>query len=234
MTSYAVVTTFSPEGYKLYGKKFIETFHEYWPSSVHLVVYEERKGVTLEASFPTKDRVLYLDLDRDPDRRKFLALPMKDGKNYRYQAKRFCHKVFAMTHAPSAVDWWIWLDADTVTTAPVTEEFLATVCPEDSMCSYLGRTEWHHSECGWLAFNMHEGSRGFIKDFRRVYTSGEIFEHSEWHDSYIFDRVRERYEADGVKFTNLSPNAKGLDAWSASPLASCMTHLKGAAKLESA
>jgi hypothetical protein len=49
--SVAVVTTFSPRGYEVYGRRFIETFAKYWPDGpVRLFVYYEGRGTLLRIS----------------------------------------------------------------------------------------------------------------------------------------------------------------------------------------
>lgn len=230
--SYAVCTSFNDEGYNLYGKPFLESYFKHWSVPLH-VFYEGTK--------PVERGPVYHDLLADRDLQKFLSeygknprangvVGKKDGKlvvDYRFQAIKFAKKVFAVTSpCRPDVDWWIWLDADTITTDTVDEQFLEEVCPEGFAASYLGRKEWPHSECGWVAYSKRYED-GFLKRFREVYTSGVVFSFMEWHDSFIFDAVRKEYEARGHWFYNLSPNAKGLDAWGASPLSEVMTHNKG-------
>ncbi len=98
--TFAVVTTFSPEGYEVYGRRFIDTFVKYWPSDVLLhVFYEGEKPA--DASNAVQWHALYLDKDRA----KFMA-EHKDEKpgDYRKCPVRFSHKVFAVTRAPRDTD----------------------------------------------------------------------------------------------------------------------------------
>ena len=129
----------------------------------------------------------------------------------------------------------IWIDADTHTHSPVSLEWLATVCPQDSLASYLGRGENYHSECGWVAYNLeHPHTRQFIQDFVNMYISDDIFKLKEWHDSYIWDQVRKRYQTEN-KFFNLNPiaDSKGLAGhpFINSELGRFMDHMKGDRKL---
>lgn len=232
---YAVCTSFNDEGYELYGKKFLESFFKHWPKDVELHVF-------YEGSRPKESGPVYHNLMEDGDLKKFLfvwgknpqangIVEVKNGKamvNYRFQAVKFAKKVFAVTSRsrPDA-DWWIWLDADVVTTNNVTTEFLESVCPDGFAVSYLGRLEWPHSECGWVAYSKRYED-GFLKQFREIYTSGQVFFFREWHDSFIFDALRTKFQANGNWFYNLSPEAKGLnDAWNHSPLCKYMKHNKG-------
>jgi hypothetical protein len=65
----AVITTFSPRGYEVYGKRFIESFAKYWPDSpVRLFIYYE--GVKPSDAVSWAD---WRSLDDDADRLKFMA-----------------------------------------------------------------------------------------------------------------------------------------------------------------
>ena len=59
--SVAVVTSFSPSGYKLYGKRMLETFEKYWPSDIKLYVYYEGETPPADAS----GRAIWISLDAD-------------------------------------------------------------------------------------------------------------------------------------------------------------------------
>jgi hypothetical protein len=125
----------------------------------------------------------------------------------------------------------IWLDADTHTHSPVPVDWLSKVCPGSAMISYLGRGEKYHSECGWVAYNLdHPETRNFIKDFVGMYNTDRIFEEREWHDSYIWDVVRKRYQPNN-NFLNLNPSwtDKGLAGhpFINSELGLYMDHVKG-------
>ena len=147
---YTVVTSFSPAGYDIYGKRFLETFAEFWPKEVALQVYYER-----EAPLPIGRPMYANDLYDDPEFLEFKGTCPPDGADFRWQTLRFAHKVFAITDPDEmAADlratpgWRIWLDADVETFRPVTLGWLAEACPEDKQCSYLGRKELYTSELG--------------------------------------------------------------------------------------
>lgn len=146
--------------------------------------------------------------------------------NYRYQVARFAWKVFAMTmpQLQDRVDWLIWMDSDVEIMA--TPDWDAVLQEQADVC-YLGRAEWDHSETGFLAWNLRRRGAEALKAFRDVYLSGEVFQAQQWHDAWIFDRIRQQL---GLVGHNLSPNAHGLDAWSASPLTQWSIHHKGVQK----
>lgn len=248
MTKYTVVTTFNQEGLEIYGQKMINTFEQYWPDSVDLVVYTENCN-----PITTKPNVRVVDLlEANKSLRKFLKRhsnnpeanggpgPHNQGiwsakKSFKWQAVRFCYKVFATQHAAETIDtdWLIWLDADSHTHSPVTEQFLSKVCPENYLISYLGRTDRYHSECGWVAYNLGNLLAGqYIEYFANMYETDKIFDYPEWHDSYIWDEVRKHFrDAMGAKFYNLNPepDTKGLAGhpFINSELGTVMDHKKG-------
>ena len=223
----AVVTTFSPRGYDVYGRRFIETFNEFWPDGpVKLFIYYEGEK--------PDDAVEWADwrcLDTDSDRTKFMVRyqdPIEPIWDYTKGIVKYSHKVWAMTAVPRSFSRIFFLDGDTETVAPVTLDYLDSLIPKGYVASYLGR-ERRHSETGFLAFNTREKGDDFLRDFRLVYKKGDIAKLPAWHDCAAFDFMRDRYEEAGYKFKNLSPDCKGLNAFSQSPLEQCFRHNKGPA-----
>lgn len=241
---YTVITTFHRAGLEQYGQRMIDTFEQHWPSDVDLIVLAENcqprvsrpntRVVDLLSASP--ELVSFIERHRNNPLAHGKAGPpdvFNPKKQFRWDAVRFCYKVYAKSVAANLIDsgWMIWLDADSVTHSDVTEPFLWRVCPEHSMISYLGRGEKYHSECGWVAYNLNvPHCRQFIKDFVNMYNTDAIFNQREWHDSYIFDVVRKQYQTH-YKFHNLNPSYddKGLAGhpFINSELGSVMDHVKG-------
>jgi uncharacterized Rossmann fold enzyme len=235
MGSIAVVTSFSPDGYELYGRRMVETFEKYWPADVKLYVYYE--GEKPEAA---SDRAEWVSLDKDEDRAAFMAANKDHPTDYNLQPVKFSHKVFAVTSAPRDTDWLIWLDGDVETIAPVTHEFLKSMYPDDIVAAYMGRQWWNHTECGFVAYRLDDDGKRFLDDFRLMYTTGEIMEIGPYrgrlqrHDCVAFDLLREAYEQEGHSFHDLGEVHKGpdLDVMSFTPLARVMYHYKGKRKTQ--
>ena len=142
---FSVVTTFNAAGYKKYGKRMIETFLKTWPAEVELLVYAE-DCIVIEAApnlhvldlhcdspelvaFKTKWRSIPKangDVSSDPVRRN-----RKDAsKEFKWNAIRFAHKVYAIFAAANvATDWLLWMDADTVCHSSITIAQLNKLCP---------------------------------------------------------------------------------------------------------
>jgi hypothetical protein len=205
---FSVVTTFNASGYKKYGKRMIETFLKNWPAEVDLIVYTEDCIITESAPnlrvldlhsdspelvvFKTKWRSVPKangDVSADPTRRN-----RKDAaKGFKWNAVRFAHKVYAIfAAAQTTTDWLLWMDADTVCHSPITIAQLHNLCPNTADICFLGR-RGKYTECGLYAMNLRSpGTLDFLKEFQHVYDDAEngIFTMKEWHDSFVFDVVR--------------------------------------------
>lgn len=244
---YTVITTFNQAGLDTYGQRMIDTFEQFWPVDVQLIVCVENCQPRVSRS-----NVQVIDLlTNSPGLRSFIKRHANNDlahgragppdvynpkKQFRWDAVRFSYKVFSVALCSSMVPggWMIWLDADTRTHSPVDAAWLSRVCPSESMISYLGRGEKYHSECGWVGYNLdHDLTRSFIDNFVDMYQTDDIFNHREWHDSYIWDEVRKKYQHQAL-FHNLNPDpdTKGLakHPFINSELGSVMDHFKGSRK----
>ena len=222
-----VCTSFPPGLQKVYGERFVESWKQH--SDVPLFVFYEGEK-------PDISGVELVSLDEDVDRRLFVAEHRKkpiangfvqaDGKwyfDYRWQAVRFCHKVFAMTWHHRPEGQWIWCDADVIVERDLDKDFWNEAAPKDVVCSYLGRKDWDHSETGWLAFN----DRRFCGSLREWYMSGAVFQLRGFTDSFVFDAARMMAERDGLKFRNLSEGVSGNHVWPHTVLGKYTSHYKG-------
>lgn len=248
---YTVITSFNQTGQNEYAQRMIDTFEANWPAEVDLMLCAENCTPQIRRS---NTRIVDL-LGSSPELRDFIKRHEnnpkahgRDGppdvwnpkKSFRWNAVRFAYKVYSIALCADQIDsgWMIWLDADSHTHSPVPSSWLPTVCPPDYMMSYLGRGEKYHSECGWVGYNLdHPNTRQFIRDFVGMYNSDEIFNLREWHDSYVWDIVRKRYQTDtNNRLLNLNPSYddKGLAGhpFINSELGRYMDHVKGERKLQ--
>lgn len=217
-----VVTTFSKDHAPIYGSTFLKEAAKY---GLHLTLVHHSDFSGVESH--GEDRI---DASRggphdDVDLwrfREFCAEKIDRTNNYRFQAARFGWKVFSKTRKDirCGADWLIWIDSDVRVFAKPNFDFL----DPNVDVAYLGRRHWDHSECGFVAYNLTQNGGALLDKLRHIYVSGRFMEEREFHDSWLFDRVRER---GGFRGQNISPNAVGLDAWPFSPLASWSDHLKG-------
>ena len=245
---YTVVTTFNAAGYEKYGQHMIQTFLKNWPAEVQLVVYSEGAAVVesapnlqvlnLDAASP--ELVAFKnhwkdvpkangDVSNDPVRSK-----RKDsGKGFKWDAIRFAHKVYSIFHCAknTPTDWLIWMDADTVCHSPITVADLDRLCPNQHDLCFLGR-RGKYTECGLYAMNMkHSTIERFLWDFQRMYDDAEngIFRLVEWHDSFVFDAVRNNHRLNELDWSSHIIAGEGHPLIN-SDWGAYLDHLKGARK----
>lgn len=244
-----IVTSFGAGGWEAYAREFVYSWVLFWPLDVELWVYYHDTPLPEDA--PTALNVRYIKLnDVSPEMLAFKEkYPQANGVegqtyNFRKDALKFCHKVFAVAHGVKEsidkVDYVIWLDGDVATQGPVTKSDLLAVMPkEKEALSYLGRIGTY-TESSFVGINMKsEDALDFIADLRDNYTSGNLFNFAEWHDGFIIQYMIDDYShKGGVKFKNLTPGVVGItngklnavNALNASPMGKKLIHFKGGAK----
>lgn len=246
----SVVTTFNQSGYDKYASRMIDTFLSTWPEEIDLLVYSENCTVSQQAS-----NLKIIDFDalvpklaafkqkwkNDPKAIGQLATGPVDRKGkqpgigFKWDAVRFSHKVYAVTDAAHrfAPDVLYWMDADTVCHSPCSFEFVDSKCPDDVGIAYLGR-QGKYSECGLYALNLQNSvTQQFVQQFQWMYDHAEagIFTLSEWHDSYVFDHVKNQLQASNPTWQQLNWS-EGLITGEGHPLINSawgayLDHLKG-------
>ena len=241
-----VVTSCSAAGWTQYGRRFVETFGKYWPFDIALHVYSEdlpaqqfindclgRAVVFHKLRHPFFERHANNPLAHGHARRPGQLWPAKavsEGQNWRYDAYRFAHKVFAICAAArdQAAGRLFWVDADVVTFDTLPSALLDRMLPDGVAISYLDRGTYP-SECGFVGYNLdHPAARSFIEEFAELYASDRVFVLPQWHDSYVFDwlRVRAQMPAHRIPY----PEGQRRHPFVNSELGRYMDHLKGPRK----
>jgi hypothetical protein len=242
---YTVCTTFNADGYEKYGRRMIQTFLQTWP--VDLVVYAENCVVNETApNLVVRDIATVEELARfkhqwqgvpkangdvsdDPVRSR-----RKDaGKGFKWDAVRFSHKVYSIFHCAkhTDTDWLIWMDADTVCHSPIATDDLARLCPPDKDLCFLGR-RGKFSECGLYAMNLRSPAvQLFLQKFQQMYDHAVhgIFDLAEWHDSFVFDAVRQKVKLNELDWSSHLITGEGHPLIN-SDWGAYLDHLKGKRK----
>ena len=239
--SYLLVTTFNADGYKLYGKKMLEAFLEYWPIDQQIIVYTENCDLDTQFNNP---RIIIKDLlqvnelvdfkTRHKDNLVANGFKNSSTKNFLFDAVRFSHKVFALYDAVqnNLGKSIVWVDADTITHSNVSANFLADNFPNNFGIAYLGRIK-QYTECGWVVYHTsHPLMQKFWETFTDYYRKDTIFNLPEWHDSYVFDVVRKEYESKGMVNQNITPGFVAGHPFINCVLGEYMDHMKGPRKQE--
>lgn len=239
----AVVTTFPNNCFEVYAKEMLLSFVKNWPQEIPLMVQLDD-----DLLFDQVNKILRpqdgIAVGQEEEHANFIQRnkDKDDPQNYRKQPVRFCHKIFAIKRALDAIGrqkaaggdddtprYLIWMDADVTTNRPVTIPEIKECLPKQGdAVSYMGRKDWDHSECGWLAFDLeNQKSISLLNAIFTEYTSNTVLEWEQQHDSFIFDRIFTKEGLWPNGGTNLTENAKGRDVWPQSPMGKWSTHHKG-------
>jgi hypothetical protein len=229
------VTSFNEHLYKEYAYRFIDSYNLpfdlliYGEDDISFIKDKVKYNISIGNSMVLmKELRDFLKKNKDRDK--------KDSKRgFLWQGLRFSHKVFAVTHAGlnfKDYKYLIWFDADIIFKKTFDKKFIENrLIKPNTMMTYLGRAKMH-SECGFLVFNMsHNKIFDYFREMKRMYTSNDIYKEKEWHDSYIWDTVRVRFENKfKVKNFDLNNNIRINDVIGNLFLNEYFNHLKGSRK----
>jgi hypothetical protein len=184
-----------------------------WPGPVR--VYFEGSAP------PTLEGIEARPLD-SVERTNFLKrnIPKKPG--FLWDAKRFCHKVFAQLDAMKGGEPFWWIDADVAIFRKPPEALLE----QSDVVTFLGRDTY--TETGLVGFNpKHPEFKWFEDRYRSMYVDGGLLALDCWTDCHAFDAAR------AGRGKNLTPKGKAFDnVMRESEFGAYMAHFKGPLKAE--
>jgi hypothetical protein len=260
MPAITVVTTFHPEGYSVYGKRFLESFAAKVDKRIKLIVYAE--GVKPDNPDPSRieilDQVKALPKlvafkERWKNDPKANGTPPPDikrrrprdwNKAFKWDAIRFANKVYAVFDAcERSKDWCVWMDADTFVHSNWSFEEFHSLLPENAYITYVGRGKGSQTwpECGFYGMNLnHPVCHEFLKEFERMYEDADngIFTLEEWHDSYVFGEILKKYknfvshDYSADMYLREAKTGGGGHPLINGPLGKWIDHMKGGRKTE--
>lgn len=244
-----VLTSFTWDGYQKYGKRFLETWLEFWPRSISLTVYYEGQefenfDFTPGISWAPIEMVEFL-----PDFLGNLRFPIQHGivgdrYDINYDA-RMGRKAFMQSHHARKYGGKVfWMDADAVSYRHVPEAFLDLQLPDDKFSCYLGREGWYFTESGFIGFNYdHPIAKEFFRNYVHMFITGVIFSQAPqysnsggllaggWHDCVAYDCTRFLANAAGHEgeFVNLASHVPHgtMHPHANSEIGKYVKHLKG-------
>ena len=203
-----VITTFSQDGYDLYGKNMIKSWLQHWPNSSELIVYTE--GYTLEEQ---DYRLSERDLDATcPNLKIFkeaskLFINSANPKSRRKvdKAIRWSHKVYAISDALNIdTDYLIFLDGDTTT-----KNIVPPTLARDLVGNHLFAVHFEtikgmtHFETGLIAFNMRHPQMPILKrELQAGYDNLEIHRLEKPWDGFWFAHLYKKYNLDVRNLAN--------------------------------
>ena len=119
-------------------------------------------------------------------------------------SQKYMPKVMALTECAfeNADSWMIWLDPLAMNTKDISFKTLDGLFPEHSDKIDLVALKNDHY---FMAFNLSRITPvELLGDLRGAYTSGEFLNYREWHDVFIFNRLRTIYTAHGMNVHELT------------------------------
>ena len=174
MTRYLAVTTCNAQMWERHGLKMADTFRQHWPPNVPFWLYAEKfwpdfstmptgKICALDIAAPWLP--MFKTLYSDPKYRGVV-----NGKyDYHWDAVKFAHKVAAIGAAAEGddCDVLIWIDADVITHAQVTTEWLDRLLPLPATIAMIERAV-KYPECGFMMFRLPAAQEGHQADREHV------------------------------------------------------------------
>lgn len=191
-----IVSTFSDNGYREYGKNFVESCKQFVDPSIDIHLYVDNAAIEQTENI----RVFRLE-ETIPELTKFKNRnSSKTGfKDFRWDGVRFAYKSYVMCHAAKDpdVDILIWLDADAEIVANITVKYLVKFLPKGKFVGYLGRKG--APETGFLIFNLRaNGSKEFFEKFEWYYNSDALYNLKQFHDAWVFQELKNELEQSGI------------------------------------
>lgn len=229
---FEAVTTCSLAGWKEYGRRMVESCDRFWPSGIPLKIYSEDKLPDMTHDFPAWHAAFLAKHGKSRNATGHGNLGRRPmAYNYRFDAVRFSYKTAAVIDAAqhSQAEFLVWIDADTVTHAPVTEEFLEDLTPDShEVISWLYRTKTY-PECGFYILNLRNPrTHDLLREWQALYTEGGLFQMAEWHDSYVLQQLVRSLQC---SWRSISGGAECTShPFINGPLGAVMDHLKGPRK----
>jgi hypothetical protein len=171
------ITSFGPNGYKVYGKAMLEGWVEH--SNIPLIAYVEE-----DADYP--DGVEIRSLWDVPNVSAFLKMT-NPAVNYMFDVNRFSRKSFVQIQALREFGEPVfWFDADISINGPFPDlkEFI-----DGTFIAYMGRGNFYPCT-SFVGFNVHPKRQQFADDYEAIYLTGDIYNLPEWHDAFVFNYIR--------------------------------------------
>lgn len=197
------ITTFSKDGYELYGHRMIQSWLKFWPSSFKLIVYTEGYSLTEKDS-----RLIEIDIESAcPNMVVFktasseLLSNSTNKKEHRRIQKtvKWCHKVYAINHALKYVDdYLIFLDGDTYTTNNVPNNFAESIVNNHLLAVHFELLkDGLHFETGLIVFNLKHKQMPLLKDILvSGYDSLDIYNMNKTWDGFWLAHLYQKHNLD--------------------------------------
>jgi hypothetical protein len=210
------ITTFSKDGYDLYGHRMIESWIKYWPINDKLLVYTE--GFDIIETDPRvcviniNDTCVELNEFKEQSQTMLSGVVDKREISKIQKTVKWSHKVFVIGHALKDLteQFLIFLDGDTYTIEKIEDDLAHKLVNDHLIAVHFERLAKYglHFETGLLVFNK---THKQMPLFESLYTSGyknlDIYKLKKTWDSFWLVSLYEKYNLDVY---NLSKKQGGV------------------------
>lgn len=189
-----VITSFDQAYYDNIGYACVETWLKHWPRELEITCYVE------EFCLPPIPRIKQIDFTELGD--SYIAFQQD---NFKERVKTFAKKAYSVIHAMehSKADRIIWLDADVLTTANISIELLESLCPNNTLATYMQVYHekddrlWVSAETGIFVVNTcHPKFNAFAQRYRQYYDERLTQNIRRFYDGEVFGAVANEFKSD--------------------------------------
>lgn len=197
------VTTFSKNGYDLYGKKWIKSFKEHFETNENVTA-----TLYIDFDLTTEPNINVLDINEEIPEHSIWVKQFKQHSNHhpynKTMGERFSFKSFVIMNALSRsddFDYVVWLDGDCIFLDNDLSEFPQNLLLDNFLAC---QNEGAHVESGILIFNKkHKDIPTFLKSFKDNYKVENLKQMEQPFDGFILNKTLFQQN---LKFTDLNEN----------------------------
>ena len=210
--NYKIVTAFDETSLQHSTFHLLNEFKDNWEPSIEFHCYYYNLDLA-NYSLPKAKNIFYHNLMEISDYPDFLkTFAQHDGTeggkipyNDILNPLKYIPKVIALTECAfdSTNGWLFWLDPSCMNIKNIYQKDLDTIFPEHSdkldLVTFTDMAQL-------VGFNLDkETPVRLLGDLRGAFISGEFLNYREWHDSFIFDRLKLIYNAHGMNTLEVDP-----------------------------
>jgi uncharacterized protein YjbK len=210
--NYKIVTAFDETSLQHSTFHLLNEFKDNWEPSIEFHCYYYNLDLA-NYSLPKAKNIFYHNLMEISDYPDFLkTFAQHDGTeggkipyNDILNPLKYIPKVIALTECAfdSTNGWLFWFDPSCMNIKNIYQKDIDTIFPEHSdKLDLVTFTEMEQL----IGFNLdRETPVRLLGDLRGAFISGEFLNYREWHDSFIFDRLKLIYNAHGMNTLEVDP-----------------------------
>ena len=210
--NYKIVTAFDETSLQHSTFHLLNEFKDNWEPSIEFHCYYYNLDLA-NYSLPKAKNIFYHNLMEISDYPDFLkTFAQHDGTeggkipyNDILNPLKYIPKVIALTECAfdSTNGWLFWFDPSCMNIKNIYQKDIDTIFPEHSdKLDLVTFTEMEQL----VGFNLdRETPVRLLGDLRGAFISGEFLNYREWHDNFIFDRLKLIYNAHGMNTLEVDP-----------------------------